>query len=183
MMMDALTAGGLESAFDPDREKLNDKYGDENYKPNPNGFYELSRKEYKDDFFPLPFEGKLVKCLMGGLTGFPVNEYKTVFMRRNREEIRQSFEAFFQPKDKGADRMRYFMENKFEALTSKALALLRNRKDTEVTEIWYRDVVRHPLQVFEYTQSKGFPIDPVAAANTVDPSLCRFKEEKLVKGL
>lgn len=183
MMMKALEAGGLEPAFKPERDELNDKYGDEHYKPNPNGFYELDRAEYRDENFPLMYKGKLVKCLMGGLTGFPVAKYQVVFMRRDKEEIRQSFEAFFNPRDEGAERMRYFIENKFEDGVSKALSMLRNRKDTEVTEIWYRDVVKDPITAFRTLAANGWPILMHQSASIVNPELCRFKRENLVDGL
>lgn len=182
MMMDALRAGGLEPAFESKRDQMNARFGDDKgYKPNPNGFYELNRKEYLQPDFPKMYRGKLVKILYGGLQRLPVFQYGVVFMRRNGEEVRQSYEAFFEIKLE--DAFKKFLQNDFDKTMDEHVARLQNRIDTQVTVLWYRDVVKNSRAAFERLAVQGWPIDPEAAASVVDPSLCRFKLEELTVGI
>src|SRR5262245_35102181 len=93
--MKALEAGGMEAVYNPDRDKMNDQYGDEEYKINDGGFYELSRAEYAHPDFPDNYDGKLVKCLFGGMLHLKAskNVKEIVFMRRPIDEIARSYEA------------------------------------------------------------------------------------------
>lgn len=176
MMMDALTAGGLDPAFNSVRDEMNDKFGDKDYKPNPNGFYELSKEEYKQAGFPRGYEGKLIKLLLGGINKIVAGDYKVVFMRRDYEEIRQSFEGFFnQPL--GVDR------KSLTAAIENTIGILQQRRDVSLTVIDYRDVVEKPLDVFGLLHNKGWPIDTRKAAATVDPKLYRFRIEDLDEGI
>jgi len=95
MMMDALTAGGLNPCHKKSRDNSLGKHAGEGYHPNPNGFYELEASDFKEVGFPRKFEGQLIKVLYGGLYKMVPGDYKIVFMRRDQEESRQSYEAFF----------------------------------------------------------------------------------------
>ena len=177
MMMRALEAGGLTAVFNPNRDRMKEVYGDDKYVPNP-AFYELSRSEYLRYGFPRGYEGKLIKCLWGGLPKLVVvGDYRVVFMLRDPEEIRQSYEAFF---DAEAP-----MEvlNNYRQVMQDSIGLLNNRKDTAVEVFQYRQVVKAPLPHFERLAQAGWPIDPVRAAAVVDPELCRFRLENLTTGI
>lgn len=176
MMMQGLEAGGLEAAFNPIRDKMNDQYGDEHYKPNPGGFYEFHRKEFKQYGFPRMYPGKLIKCLFGGLWKFPVDDYKIVFMMRDPEEIRQSFEAFFGNKMSG-------LPEKYSTIMQDAIDMLNNRKDTALDVFQYREVVTDSLKHFSLLAEHGWPIDVQKAVDTVNPKLCRFRREILTDGI
>lgn len=176
MMMRALEAGGLEAAFAPERDEMNERFGDEDYQPNPGGFYELNRREYREHGFPRKYEGKLIKCLWGGLPRFVVGAYQIVFMLRDPEEIRQSFESFFnQPAPP--------MLTTYDEQMQDAIDLLRNRRDTTVCVLQYRDVIADPVSAFEQLLGSGWPIDVEQAAAVVDPELCRFRLEELTVGI
>ena len=94
MMMQALMAGGLQADFDPSRDQMNAQYGDEDYKPNAGGFYELRKDQYHAVGFPRAHEGKLIKVLNEGVLKIAPRSagdpYRIVFMRRDAEEMRQS---------------------------------------------------------------------------------------------
>jgi len=183
MMMNALTEAGMEPAFNAKRDEMNEKYGDENYQPNPAGFYELNRKEYKQKDFPLMYKGKLVKCLFGGLGRFPVAKYQIVFMMRNPEEIRQSFDAFFESIPiTQRQQVTLFLQN-YDEVMEDVIAHLKNRRDTHLIVLNYRDVVKNPLEKFEHLFRCGWPINPIKAAQSVDPKLCRFRIENLTIGI
>jgi len=182
MMMQALIEGGMPAEFDPKRSRMNNYYGDIHYKPNEGGFFELNRRDYRKINFPSPYRGKLIKCLWGGLHRMCVNPngYRYIFMLRNREECRQSYEAFFdQPAPDIAqnDQTYYPQRNKY-------LDLLENRKDTlSVHQIKYRDMIEDPLKYFQQLSEEDWPIDPEKAAEVVKPELCRFRLEKLEIGI
>ncbi len=183
MMMNALSAGGLEPLFNPQRDNMNDRWGDSGYKPNPVGFYELQRQEYRQRGFPGMYEGRLIKLLYGGLPRLAALDsgYRYVFMRRDTEEIRQSYEAFF-----GAKIARSMQEvmNHYDEIMDDAVKGLHNRKDTvSVHEFWYREVVTHPIEHFQILRDAGWPIEVSKAAMTVDTSQCRFKREILTEGI
>ena len=179
MMMQALSAGGLEAAFDPARDKMNDQFGDEHYKPNEGGFYELTGKEYQKLDFPKGYEGKLIKMLFGGMYQLSAGgPYKIVFMLRDFEESRQSYEGFF------GQKLPIQKRDVFEAQRAKILGILHQRQDCEVFEIEYRKLVEDPEKWFRMLRDIGrFPIDPQAAAAVVDPAKCRFRLEELEVGI
>ncbi|HVX15957.1 MAG TPA: hypothetical protein VHC22_32535 [Pirellulales bacterium] len=174
MMMQCLAAGGLKSAFNPQRESLND-HGDENYQPNRGGFYEVAWREYGTPGWPLQYQGSLVKIFFWGLDGMSVNQegYRIVLMTRDHEEIRQSYEAAFGvPLTVPPD-----LDKRLDG----ARVRMFNRRDVHsVNMLDYRFVVDSPLKAFD---SLRWPIDPHQAAAQVDPSQCRFRRELLVEGI
>lgn len=180
MMMACLAAAGLDAVYNPVRDKMNKQFGDDKYVPNPGGFYELTAADFKDRMFPTKYKGKLIKILYAGLPRCCVGNYQVVFMLRDPEEIRQSFEAFFENGDHThfRNRIKTYHEDMEEAI-----ARLRNRKDTTVTVLHYRDVVNDPFWAFSLLKESGWPIDVDKAAAVVDPSQCRFKLEELEIGI
>jgi len=172
MMMQALAEGGLEPAYNPVRDKMNKDFGDNDYQPNPGGFYELTRQDYRQPGFPHQFEGKLIKCLFGGLPRMAVGNYKVVFMMRDPEEIRQSYESFF---NKPAPPIL----NQYDQIMKDSIDMLKNRKDTEVIVFEYRKVVEDPLEHFRILKRNEWDIDVNKAAASVNPELCRYRLEEL----
>ena len=101
---------------------------------------------------------------------------RVVFMRRDSEEIRQSFQAFF---DKQIP-----LGPQFQKRMDEIVAMIRNRKDVlSCHEFNYRNVVDDPLAHFEILQADGWEIDPQKAAAVVDPEYCRFRREELDVGV
>lgn len=180
MMMNALSAGGLDPVTNPSRDHMNDRFGDEYYQPNPNGFYELTRQEYRQLDFPKQFDGKLIKLLYAGLHRLAVHHYRILFMKRHPEEIRQSYEAFF-----GIVPLQYMQVfDNYKAIMTEAVNQLHNRRDVASVHVFeYRQVVEHPFAHFEELASDGWPIDPAKAVTVVDPDQCRFKLEILEVGI
>ncbi len=64
-----------------------------------------------------------------------------------------------------------------------SIDLLRNRNDTEVTVLQYREVVEQPRNTFEKLRNDGWPIDVDRAAGVIKPELCRFRLEDLTVGI
>ena len=176
MMMRALEAGGLQAVYDERRNNLNDKFGDKFYKPNDNGFYELSRNQYRKSGFPRMYRGKLIKFLSGGITRIVAGNYLIVFMLRDPEEVRQSYLAFF-------DKQSPLSCEDYISAMHDVIGILSMRRDILLVALQYRRVISEPLRTFEELKEKGWAINPRDAANVIDPSLCRFKLESLTVGI
>ena len=170
MMMEALEAGGLEAVYSGARDqRMNDRWGEPDathpYVPNER-YYELDNEDYRKPEFPKPYEGKLIKCLWGGITRLPVGEYRVVFMRRPRNEIRTSLIAFF------GNSMPVVDDPGFDANMDRVVSILRDRASFKsVDEVWYADVLAEPEKVF---RSLDWPIDPVKAASIPEARRARF---------
>lgn len=178
MMMRALEAGGMETVSRESREEFRRKFSDDKYDPNEGGLFELSQEDLKAADFPQKFKGKLIKCLVGGplFKMCVMPQIKIIFMRRDPEEIRQSFQAFF-------NQSMFIPEKSFTDYMEKVVAVLRNRRDTEVVVLNYREVVENPVKYFAELKEQGWPIDPEKSALVVNPKLHRFRKENITPGI
>lgn len=179
-MMQALIAGGMSAAWSEERNQLNDAHSDERYKPNPQGLFEVPMKEYGECNFPLKYQGKLIKVMAWGLDHLAVNPegYRVVLMRRDPEEIRQSYEGFFQGQ-------KCPPLNEYQERIERAEAMLRNRLDVrDVAIVDYRHLCEQSQTVFDCLATwSDWPIDPLEAAATINPDLYRFRKERLTVGI
>lgn len=177
MMMKALEAGGMEACYRQSREKMKQKFADEHYDPNVGGLYELEQKDYKKIDFPKGYEGKLIKGLNMCVPRMNImsDGIRVVFMRRDSEEIRQSYNAFFD-----ADMNVKGLDEKMENIIER----IKNRKDVRsVNVLWYHDVIKNPQDTFKILQQASWPIDVQKCVKVVDPRYYRFKKEKLTIGI
>ncbi len=177
MMMKALEAGGLKTAYVQERNNLVEAFKDDYYNPNPNGLYELSRTEYRKLGFPRDYKGKLIKALHTSVPNMAVMEdgIRVVFMRRDQEEIRQSYLAFF-----NASIQHPIFDIGFQERMDLIVEQIRNRKDVlSCTELWYREVVGNSRSSLEKLKQEGWPIDIDKSLYAIDPSLLRYKREEL----
>lgn len=177
MMMKALEAGGMDARYRASREEMRLHYADEHYDPNIGGLYELERSDYLKSDFPRGYEGKLIKALRLGVAQMNVmpGGIRVLFMRRDAEEIRQSYMAFFGRSDTTVEGI--------EAATKRSLELARNRRDTRVMEVPYRGVVENPGHWFRRIHRFGFCIDEKKAVAVVQDSLLRYRLEDLTVGI
>ncbi len=176
MMMKALEVGGLETVKRQSREDMRIRYKDEFYDPNEGGLYELETADYQKKGFPKEFKGKLVKVLNAGNASMSVCLKKIIYMRRDPEEIRQSYQAFF---DKELTRKKEDLEQIF----INNIELLENRKDVDLITLWYRDVINNPRKSFQLIKDNGWPIDVDKCVEVVNPELYRFRKENLIEGI
>ena len=97
MMMKALETGGMNTAYKQSRDIMKNRFADEHYNPNIGGLYELEMKDYKEFGFPCKYKGKTIKALNYAIPRMSVmpDGIRVIFMRRNSEEIRQSYDGFF----------------------------------------------------------------------------------------
>lgn len=181
MMMRALEAGGLEAEYQQSREEMRKRFADDKYDPNIGGLYELERKDYQKLNFPRDYEGKLIKALNNGVSNMSVmpNGIRVVFMRRDPEEIRQSYGAFF-------DNQLRAVQNRdlFNKRMEKIIEQIKNRKDVLSCNVfWYRKVVESPKKHFQILKDNSWNINIDKCVEVVDPKYCRFKKEELSEGV
>lgn len=160
MMMKALEAGGMDAAYSVQRdERMNRRWGEPDYKPNES-YCELDPEDYRDPNFPAAYEGKLIKCLAGGLLKLrPISQYRIVFMRRDAKEIQQSLVAFFGKQTDIA------CSSNFQEMLSSIVEISKDRKSIlSIDQIDYKHVVDNPLEVFQKLSMRGWPIDPDKSA-------------------
>ncbi len=200
MMMQALIAGGLEPAFEPKREKLNERVSDEDYKLNAGGMWEIPLREYGAAGFPSKYEGKLIKIMSWGLPTICGGEYKVVIMRRDPEEIRQSIGAMkegdygdwwhvknYYRRPAENDPLSKFVNKHpefvicYNKMMDHLISMMKMRRDVDLTLLNYRDVVDDPYREFEKLAHWGIDVD--AAASVVDPKQCRYRLENLTVGI
>lgn len=178
-MMQALMAGGLTGAWSEARNAVAAQHADEHYHPNRAGLFEIPLREYRQPGFPLQYEGKLIKVLLWGLHNLAPHPggYRIIIMRRDPEEIRQSYEGFFlgkkcPPLTDYADRIR----NAAKAMAARADVLSVGIAD-------YAGTVSQPELTMIRLRGEGWPIDPLEAADVIDPAQYRFRKELLTVGI
>jgi len=172
MMMQALEAGGMAVVKSPERQRVNERVSDAQYRANPIDLYEPAVAETRRPGFPRWHDGKTIKLVLPWLAMMSVHAYRVVFMRRDPEEIRQSYEAAFGERVTSA-----LISQRVE----EALHTLRNRRDVEtLTEAWYPCVVREPRAFFE---SLDWPVAVADAARVIRADARRFQREQLVIGI
>ena len=98
-------------------------------------------------------------------------------MRRDAEEIRQSYEGFFgKPFSATSERI--------EVVNQKFLENAKNRRDIKSLDIfWYKEVIENPKKYFQILKDNGWPINVGKAVLVVNPKLYRFRKEKLTIGI
>lgn len=175
-MMAALIAGGMSAAWSKERNQLADHHADGRYHPNRSGLYEVPLKEYSQVGFPRAYEGKLIKVMCWGMNSLAVHDYRIVIMRRDKEEIRQSYEGFF------GSPLREAWFQDYDARMIELERQLRNRKDVRsVSVIDYRSLVENPHKQLSRLYGWDFNVDKAAAA--IDPQQYRFRLENLTVGI
>ena len=170
MMMRALEAGGMDAAYSVERDaRMNEKWGDPDYKPNES-YLELDPEDYQNPDFPSAYEGRLIKCLWGGMLRLrPVTQYRVIFMRRDPAAIRRSLTAFF------GEPIEHSQGVDFVRQLDNIVAILRDRRSVvDVSELHYADVVDDPHTVFQGLARSGWPIDPGKAASVPSGGKRRF---------
>lgn len=170
-MMQALEAGGLKVLKSEYRARFNESKRDGSYLPNPHDLYEPDFRKITPSW-PREHDWCAIKVVAPFLGKLAVHHYQAVFMLRDSEEVRQSFEAAFGGR---------VPVERIEAVQAESLRTLRNRMDVyQVVAMNYSDVLADPVRALA---SLDWPIDVQKAAATIDHEKYRFRRERLVVGL
>lgn len=171
MLMRALDAGGIPAIHDAGRGDAVRRNSTmlPGYDPNPHGFYEI------EDLRAVDWrrcEGRCVKVIRDNLIDcVPPGGYRAVYMTRDPAEIRRSYPGTMSgpPTDATFD----FLRGYWETVAADVGRL--ESLGAAVARLHYPAVVAGPLAAFARLAAAGWPIDPAAAAATVDPALYRYR--------
>lgn len=173
MMMKALQAGGVELFYSGIREERMQTNNRKNYTVNDD-FYEVGQGEYMRLGFTTELPDEVAVKIQA--IGLPIlsacKGYKIIYMRRDPEAIKQSFIKAFSADEfngKYADWPAHYWN-----LLDGVKGIMGARRDVELLELWYDDVLADPVGSMQRIAAMGVPIDVDAAASVVDPERCRY---------
>jgi len=174
MMMKVLEGAGLTARYNTKKDEvLGEKYGRGEYHPNPEGFFELGRREFDDPGFPGMFAGELIKVLHWRLKGLPAHSYRICFMTRDPKEIEVSYLKMFR-------RRPPFVLQKYHELVAEVVREVELRGDSEILPVAHADMLKDPAAVLKRLRRAGWPVTDIEkGAAQVDCSLYRSRPETL----
>ena len=174
MMMKVLEGAGLSARYNTRKDEvLGEKYGRGDYHPNPEGFFELGRKDFDDPGFPGIFSGQLIKVLHWRLKGLPSHPYRICFMVRDPKEIEVSYLKMFQ-------RRPPFVLQRYHELVDEVVTDVNSRGDSEILLVDHAEMLKNPTGVLKRLREAGWPVTDIEkGANQVDPALYRSRPETL----
>jgi hypothetical protein len=168
MMMRCLIAGGLEGVYNTE---LDNRIFQEDYDPNPHGFYE----NVVNELDILKYENKLTKFPFRALLRLPIGNYKILLLKRDPGEIFESMLKFTPYTSWGQDMV---VLEFYDEIFGHIINVLQSREDVNLTVLNYSDVVNNPSVAFNTLVENGWNVDVEIAASLVDDSLYRLKLEK-----
>jgi len=174
MMMAALVEGGIKPIWSREREKRMSLNNTLNYMVNPDGFYEVGLDEYMRLGFTsdLPHESCVKIQALGLPILSPCKGYKIIMMRRDPEAIKQSYIKAFNEKE--FNRKYEDWPTHYWTLLDGVKGIMQQRRDVELLEVHYDDVIENPKGQFERIKAMGVPIDIDKAISVVKPEFRRF---------
>lgn len=181
--LEGVEAGGMSVATSAARDGFIARHSDCQYQVNPHSLYEPDPAELFEHGWPKQHDGQAIKLVapFGRMDVFrfvglmSVHQYRVVFLKRDAEEVRQSYEAVVQR------RIPWLTTEYIERVSGTALEHLRNRRDcVEVVEINHLDLMAEPAAAYRRT---GWPLDPERAAAVIDIEKHRYRRERLVEGI
>jgi hypothetical protein len=194
-MMQALVSGlneGVVVHSENDAKVGNISKG--SYIPNPGPLFEIGRASYSDaDFVRGLPDGALVKIFFDGLPTLPADKYLVIFMRRDEAEIREScskvgrhLRAVGVPGSPIVSSMFDIHRSYNSDDIDHVLGIMDQRKDVELIEVDYADLISDPERVF--TNIKWTPLDRTRidldikkAASVINPDYYRSRRPEIQK--
>jgi len=173
-MMQALIAGGQKPIWSKVREKQMGYWNQKEFPANPEGFYEVGQSEYMRLGFTTELPDEC--CIKIQAIGLPIlaagKGYKIIYMRRDPEIIKRSYikvfgEEAFDKETQGCWPTYYW------SLLDGVRSIMQNRRDVDLIEIQYNDMIEKPLFVMEKIKAFGVNLNPSRAARAIRPELRR----------
>lgn len=165
-MMKCLVEGGIKPFWSKIRER--DMHSnDERYEVNPDKFYEVGQKEYMRFGFTSELPDNC--CVKIQAIGLPIlsaaKGYKIIYMRRDPEAIKESYIKAFGPKNWPYSNW----PDHYWQLLDGVKGIMGVRRDVELLELQYEDVLSDPTGSMERIKAMGVPINVNRAAGVIDP--------------
>jgi hypothetical protein len=179
MMMEALTAGGMESVYSKKRDqRMNSKLPSEEYIPNES-YWEIPLKEYNHFDFPQMYDEKLIKVMFWGLAKMRIIPHKIIYMVRNPMSIMVSWERSFgkslmfrdkEGEKKEASKNQEEWVARYWSMTKQCIVQAETRRDCESLHVvQYEEVIKEPLSQFQRFVKFDWPIDVEKCVESVQP--------------
>jgi len=175
MMMHVLEAGGITPYWSKHRE-MNMMRGKDRYQPNPDKFLEIGQENYMrlGMVHEIPNHCAVKIQAIGLPILAPAKSYKIIYMRRDPEAIKRSYIKAFN--EKGFDQLYPSWPDHYWQLLDGVKGIMQTRRDVDLIELWYDDVLANPEMTIELLCAHGVPIkNKQAAIDVIDPSHRRFE--------
>ena len=190
-MMAALSAAGLPVLSNARLDDfLRDQPEIDGYRPVKLGYYEVGRSFYLNPLvmrrFVAEHDGVALKVFYDGLPVLPAGEYTVIFMHRDPQEIIKSLErvdkykeSIRQEKNPKSNRYPFDVYAEYRPDdVQHCLEIVRARKDIDVVEVQFRDLVESPVETLNSIKHTPLgrvrvPIDVDKAAEVIDPDWYR----------
>lgn len=173
MMMNLLVNGGIQPYWSKKRETGMQKGNTEN-EINPGKFYEVGQENYMR--LGMTSEIPDECCVKIMAIGLPIlsaaKGYKIIYMRRDPELIKASYESAFPGDD--FNRLYKNWPSYYWQLMDGVKGIMEARRDVNLLELWYDDVLENPEQSVDKILAFGFPVDKQKAIDTIDKKYRRF---------
>ena len=173
-MMRALVEGGIKPIVNKAREKQMRLTNTLDYTVNKHGFWEVGQSEY----MRLGFTSELPQesCVKIQAMGLPIlsaaKGYKIIMMRRDPKAIKTSFINAFSEREFNAKYSDW--PTHYFTLLDGVKAIMQQRRDVELMEIQFDDMIDDPFKVFTKIKAMGIPIDINKSVATIEPELKRY---------
>lgn len=137
------------------------------YAANPHGFFEMEEREYmRVGFLESIEDGRAIKLLPTSLPFIPARPTTVIWMRRDVDEIRRSYERTF-PAENFQKKFPNWPQT-HDVQLKIIRPIVDDRRSVTVYELQYRDVIADPVGALSV-----LPIDYRKAAEAVDSTLYR----------
>jgi len=173
MMMRCLIDGGIKPIWDKQREQKMRGQSTQDYEINKHGFYEVGSEK----FIRIGYTAELPHdvCIKIQAWGLPILSpgkcYKIILMRRDPDAIRDSFIAAFS--ERSFNNQFPDWPTHYWTLLDNVRGIMQQRRDVELLELHYDDVLADPIGSMRRVSAMGVPIDVDASIQTVEPGLKR----------
>lgn len=172
MMMDVLVKGGIKPIWSKAREKQM-KSGHSDYKINYGKFWEIGQEEYMR--FGSTSEIPDECCVKIQAIGLPIlaaaKGYKIIYMRREPTAIKASYEAAF-PNDNFIKKYPTWPSHYWQLLDG-VKGIMESRRDVDLIELWYDDVLNNPSCAVDKLIAHRLPINKERAIEVIKPEYRR----------
>lgn len=164
MLMECLMAGGMDAAYEPGRRT-----------PLGEPHYELSFEDQMKHGFPQGYEGRLIKMLADLPASIPpfASGIKAVWVHRPAQQVYESWWRAF-------GKCPFATPEQLDERRSKTLAAVKNRRDVELIEIDYEDLLERPRVLRQVGEAWGVVLNWPAAEAVIDGSRNHFPARVLV---
>lgn len=165
--MEALIAGGITPFWSKRREQQM-QLGQTDYVANPGSFWEVGQENYMRFGFSSELPDEC--CVKIQAIGLPIlsaaKGYRICYMRRDPSAIRRSYEKAF-PSD-NFTKMYPTWPSHYWQLLDGVKAIMEARRDVDLVELWYDEVLENPETAMKKLAAHGFPIEVSKAAAVWD---------------